>query len=372
MFHLATHAVFKALLFLASGSVIHGMEHGHHHLAHDHHGDHHDEHEDDGFDPQDMRFMGGLRTKMPVTYWTYLAGTLALAGIFPFAGFWSKDEILLDSLKVGVEDGMLSGYVAFGLLLVAAVFTAFYMWRQVSMVFFGTPRHAAAEHAEESGRLMTVPLMILATLSVVIGLINVPSGFPILDWIFGEHHFTSFLEHSVVYAHASAANLLLATTAVVLALVAIYTARAVYNDNVLAKLGRDPLEENEQFAFAFALANAKLYWDEFYFKFIIYPYQDAARWLAQTLDWRLWHDGFHHTFIRNPFNAFTRILAQPIDKGIIDRAFLELGTGVQMVSARLRKVQVGYVRVSALSVVLGTLLVVFLILYPVIRELLGL
>ncbi|MDL1902233.1 hypothetical protein FBR02_15865, partial [Anaerolineae bacterium CFX9] len=98
IFHLVTHAFFKALLFLGSGSVIHGMEHGHHlaHERHQHgHDDHHDEHHhDDAFDPQDMRNMGGLARKMPITYITYIAGTLALAGIFPFAGFWSKDEIL--------------------------------------------------------------------------------------------------------------------------------------------------------------------------------------------------------------------------------------------------------------------------------------
>ncbi len=373
MFHLTTHAFFKALLFLASGSVIHGMEHGHHHVAHGHgHGDHdHDDH-DDGFDPQDMRFMGGLRHKMPVTYWTYLFGTLALAGIFPFAGFWSKDEILLDSLKVGVNDGMLGGYVAFGLLLIAAVFTAFYMWRQVAMVFYGAPRHEAGEHAIESARLMTVPLMVLAVLSLVSGLMNVPSGFPILDWIFGEHHFTSFLEHSVVYAHASSANLLLAGMAVLLALGAIYVARRVYSDKALAALDRDPLERDERLAPAFALSNAKLYWDEVYFKYLIYPYRDAAYWLAERLDWRFWHDDFHHNVIRRPFNYLTRVLTEPVDKGIIDRAFLELGNGIRAAAARLRKVQVGYVRVYALSVVLGTLLVVFLILYPVIRELLGL
>ena len=102
MFHLITHAFFKALLFMGSGSIIHGMEHGHHHV-HDHgHGHGHDDHDDehsaqdhhDDFDPQDMRTMGGLWKKMPVTFGVYIVGSLALAGIFPFAGFWSKDEIL--------------------------------------------------------------------------------------------------------------------------------------------------------------------------------------------------------------------------------------------------------------------------------------
>ena len=108
MFHLVTHAFFKALLFLSAGSVILGLERGHHHLAHAHHEKsevarrrrRHEvdaEHHEEVFDPGDMRNMGGLRKTMPVTFWLYMIGTLALAGIFPFAGFWSKDEILLDA-----------------------------------------------------------------------------------------------------------------------------------------------------------------------------------------------------------------------------------------------------------------------------------
>jgi NADH-quinone oxidoreductase subunit L len=370
MFHLVTHACFKALLFLGSGSVIHGMEHGHHHLAH---GDHHGHgHEDDGFNPQDMRFMGGLREKMPITYWTYLIGTLALAGIIPFAGFWSKDEILLDSLKSGVNDGRIGGYIAFVFLLTAAGFTAFYMWRQISLVFLGKPRHAAAEHAEESSRVMTLPLMILAGLSVLIGAINIPSGFPILDWIFGEHQFTSFLEHSVTYAHAGTFSFLLATFAVALAVGAIYLARAVYNDQVLAKVTQDPLELDTRTANLFRVANAKLYWDEFYFKTLIYPYQRAAHWLADQLDWRIWHDFVHEKLIFEPFQRATVLLTQPVDKGIIDHSFNRLGELTKTASARLRHIQTGYVRIYALSVLLGTLLVLVLILLPVIGELLGL
>ncbi len=170
--------------------------------------------------------MGGLRHRMPITFWTYLFGTLALAGIIPFAGFWSKDEILLDALKTGVNEGRLSGYIVFALLLTAAVFTAFYMWRQVSLVFFGEPRHPAAAHAEESVRTMTTPLIVLAVLSLLIGFINVPSGFPILGWLLGKHQFTSFLGHSVTFAHAGSFNVLMATLAVALALGAIYQARA--------------------------------------------------------------------------------------------------------------------------------------------------
>ncbi|MCA9982121.1 MAG: NADH-quinone oxidoreductase subunit L, partial [Anaerolineales bacterium] len=142
MFHLITHALFKALLFMGSGSIIHGMEHGHHHYL-DHHGGHGDDHHGghDDFDPQDMRTMGGLRHKMPWTFWTYIVGTLALAGIFPFAGFWSKDEILAHaSWNQTALAGEWIYPVVYVLLTLAAFCTAFYMGRQIKMVFFGEPR----------------------------------------------------------------------------------------------------------------------------------------------------------------------------------------------------------------------------------------
>jgi NADH-quinone oxidoreductase subunit L len=156
MFHLITHAFFKALLFLSAGSVILGVERGHHHLAHAHHNDKHSKgkkkeerheqaHEEEGehFDAGDMRNMGGLRKTMPVTFWLYMIGTLALAGIVPFAGFWSKDEILLDASS----HPQLVYQIVYWLLTIAAFFTAFYMGRQIWMVFFGEPRHEAAAHA---------------------------------------------------------------------------------------------------------------------------------------------------------------------------------------------------------------------------------
>ncbi len=128
-FHLITHAFFKALLFLGSGSVIHGMEHGAH-KSHDH------------VDPQDMLNMGGLRKRMPITFWTFLLGGLALAG-FPIvtAGFWSKDEIL--SAAFG------ENRIVFLVLALSALLTAFYTMRQISLTFLGKPRTAAAEHAHE-------------------------------------------------------------------------------------------------------------------------------------------------------------------------------------------------------------------------------
>jgi NADH-quinone oxidoreductase subunit L len=171
LFHLLTHAVFKALLFLGSGSVIHGVEHGHHHAhahAHDTHGEEHgdshaahDEHTGDAhghdahaqptFDPQDMRNMGGLFGRMPITAITYLIGTFALSGLPFFAGFWSKDEILGDAFHEAFfghsEWVVMAGFVALPLLLLAAGLTAFYMWRQVQMVFFGTPQRSCRASA---------------------------------------------------------------------------------------------------------------------------------------------------------------------------------------------------------------------------------
>jgi NADH-quinone oxidoreductase subunit L len=365
MFHLVTHAVFKALLFLGSGSIIHGMEHGHHHLHHDHHGD-------DGFDPQDMRFMGGLRKKMPITYWTYVLGTLALAGVFPFAGFWSKDEILADAFVVGWDDGQLKGFFTLLILAAAAGFTAFYMWRQVSMVFYGKPRHEAADHASESTALMTIPLIILGIGSILIGAINIPGGFPLLGKVFGEHKFSDWLVHSVVNAHAGDFNWWLAVSAVGLAVAAIYAARQLYNDNALASVRRhDPLEANSQTASGFALANAKLFWDENYFRFIENPYNIASRFLANTVDWGFWHNFFHERVLFGSFHEASRGMSDSVDRGLIDRGImLVAGRSIALFSGRIRHIQTGYVRTYALTVLLGTVIVIVVILLPVIRDLL--
>ncbi len=146
VFHLMTHAFFKALLFLGSGSVIHGM------------------HEE-----QDMRKMGGLRKHMPVTAATMGIGTIAIAGIPPLAGFWSKDEILGVAFGAGAY-----GQVLWVAGLLTALLTAFYMTRQWVMVFLGEPRWEDGVHPHESPKVMTVPLMALAVLSVLGGVINTP------------------------------------------------------------------------------------------------------------------------------------------------------------------------------------------------------
>src|SRR5689334_14922911 len=172
VFHLITHAFFKALLFLGSGSVIHGMEHGVLHTGN------HD------VDPQDMFNMGGLRKKMPITFWTFLIGGFALSG-FPLitAGFWSKDEILADAFG--------NGHIyVFGALAFAAFLTAFYTMRQITLTFLGEPRTKEAEHAQETPWTMTTPLVILAFFAVTYGWVGIPEHFPLLgglipNWFHG-------------------------------------------------------------------------------------------------------------------------------------------------------------------------------------------
>jgi len=234
MFHLVTHAFFKALLFLSAGSVILGLERGHHHAAHGHHDkgkkekkkvDEHDEHE--VFDPGDMRNMGGLRKTMPVTFWLYMIGTLALAGAVPFAGFWSKDEILLDA--------KLHYPAVYWMLTIAAFFTAFYMGRQVWMVFFGQPRHEAAAHAQESPKVMTIPLMVLALLSLLGGGLNLPFA--------GLHTLGQWLEHTLNEVEAMPLDVQVAGVSTLLVILAILLSWFLYGRNPL-KVGQiDPLKK---------------------------------------------------------------------------------------------------------------------------------
>ena len=139
MYHLTTHAFFKALLFLGAGSVIHAMHH-----------------------EQDIWYMGNLRKKLPITFWTFLIGTLALAGVWPLSGFFSKDEILAVALN--------KNPVLFGIAVLVAVLTTFYMFRLVLVVFYGRAKSEHAEHAHESPRVMTIPLMVLFVPTVLAGL----------------------------------------------------------------------------------------------------------------------------------------------------------------------------------------------------------
>ena len=176
IFHLTTHAFFKALLFLGSGSVIHAFHAAHH--AHDHDHAHDDDHahtdgqaatfDSFGIDPaQDMRHMGGLRRKMPITFVTMLIATLSIAGVpYIFSGFWSKDAVLVEVLYRAISWDSVHHYILFGIAALAAVITAFYMFRLIFMTFTGEPRNQEMhDGAHESPLKMAIPLIILAVLS---------------------------------------------------------------------------------------------------------------------------------------------------------------------------------------------------------------
>lgn len=332
MFHLITHAFFKALLFLSAGSVILGMERGHHRLAHGH-----SEHEEEVLDPGDMRNMGGLRKQMPVTFWVYLVGALALGGVFPLAGFWSKDEILADS--------NLYYSLVYWLLVLGAFLTAFYMGRQIFMVFFGKERTEVAKHAEESPAVITIPLIILALLSVFGGALNLP----------GLHTLTAWLEHTIEFIHPGEFNLTVALSSTGLALLAIFLSWLVYGRRTMATGEEDPLKK--MFGPVFSIFEKKYWVDEGYWAVFVDRYIDLARFLAQTVDWRFWHDWVHELVIANNFQRLTRFLANPVDIGIIDGIANGLASVTQSTSASLRKIQNGFVRSYALSVLLGVVLI---------------
>jgi NADH-quinone oxidoreductase subunit L len=353
MFHLVTHAFFKALLFLSAGSVILGLERGHHHAAHGHHDDHgkgkkgkkkeehHEEEHHEVFDPGDMRNMGGLRKTMPVTFWLYMIGTLALAGIVPFAGFWSKDEILLDA--------SLHYPVVYWLLTIAAFFTAFYMGRQIWMVFFGEARHEAAAHAEESKPIITVPLMVLAALSLLGGALNLPFE--------GFHTLGHWLEYTLHEVETLPLNLQVAGISTALALLAILFSWFLYGRNPLKAGQPDPLKK--PLGFLFTGMENKWFVDEGYFAVIINPFKKLSQFLADVVDWRFWHDFVHDTIIAGTYNWFSNIaLNVYADQKGIDAFANWLGDATQSLSGAMRKVQNGFVRSYALSVLLGVVLIV--------------
>ena len=318
------HAFFKALLFLSAGSVIQGVEHGHHRA------DTLEEH----FNPNDMRVMGGLRTRMKATFWVYLIGALALVGIPPLAGFFSKDEILADASLVSPA--------IYWVLAASAFLTAFYMGRQIQMVFYGKPRSKAAEAAEESPIVMVAPLVVLAILSVGGGLINGPGLLPLTRFL--EDTLEGIEEPEFVVAVA-AISTLLAVLAIVLAWLA-YGRRPMAHDP-LRRLG--PLWT----------ASRHRWWvDEFYDGLIVSRYISLSHWLAEVVDEQFLHDWVHDTVIARSFVRATNWLASVIDLRLIDRGFDGLGALTRRGACGLGALQTGYVRNYAVAVFIGMVLVV--------------
>jgi NADH-quinone oxidoreductase subunit L len=297
MYHLATHAFFKALLFLGAGSVIIALHH-----------------------EQDIWKMGGLRKKMPVTFWTFLLATLALCGVPPFSGYFSKDEILAAALQA--EHGSI------GLFLLAvgvAVLTTFYMFRLVFVAFLGADKSEAAGHAQESPGVMTWPLCILAVPTVLAGFWGIDL---LYDKVFvlgaeqaGEAPtWWQHLASPFLHARAAAACGLLAVLA------GFFAARALYANAV-----KDPLPERFG-ALAQAMHN-RFYWDELYEATVI----RAHDFIAAVADW--------------------------IDRWIIAGLGVRGTHGTtELVGRALRLVQTGNLQTYAFLFVLGVALVLWFVL----------
>ena len=241
LFHLMTHAFFKALLFLGAGSVIHAMA-----------------------DQQDMRRMGGLRKYMPITFGTMAAAWLAISGIFPFSGFWSKDEVLASVFGRGG-----GYYVLWAIGLVVSLLTAFYMTRLFTMTFLGKQRWDDGVEPHESPRSMTVPLVVLAVFSVVAGFINTPFRLTL------EH----FLEPSFegVPVPELPSDGVLVILALITLAVAVSGLAAAWR-----RYTRDELPAEDASFWRNALDAYGV--DDWYGRLIVAPGKAASTWFAQVVD----------------------------------------------------------------------------------------
>jgi NADH-quinone oxidoreductase subunit L len=290
VFHVMTHAFFKALLFLGAGSVIHAMHH-----------------------EQDIRNMGGLKKKLPVTHITFLAGCIAIAGIPPFSGFFSKDEILAAAWAVNPVYWILG--------VIGAMMTAFYMFRLYATTFLGKFRGTSEQehHLHESPAAMTIPLVVLGILSVIGGLIGIPAIFMegghklehFLAPVFAE---STKLQHAHQIEHGTEYMLMAVSTG--LALLAIIFA--------ISRFSKKP-ELNEPEGAAKILAN-KWYVDEIY---------DAV--------------------IVKPLNGLAKFLNNVMERSVIDGAVNGVGKFLQYGSRQIRLVQSGQVGSYVLLMVLGIL-----------------
>ncbi|HWZ96374.1 MAG TPA: NADH-quinone oxidoreductase subunit L [Candidatus Dormibacteraeota bacterium] len=313
IFHLMTHAFFKALLFLAAGSVIHAMG-----------------------GEQDMLHMGGLSKKIKVTYWTMLIATLAIAGFPPLAGFFSKDSILFEAFQ---REGGWHPLYFFGLL--TALLTSFYMFRLIFLTFHGKQRYDEHHvHVHESPWSMLGPLVVLAVLSVIGGWMAAPSFWG------GEDHFTSFLSPIFGAAHEGALSeatahsfeLTLAVVAVVAALIGLLTAFWLY-----IKQPGKPAEIAKSLKPLYTTLCNKYYVDEAYGAVIVKPL------LALS----------------------TNVLWKVIDVEMIDGTVNGIAHGATATGDITRQTQSGNTRSYAVWVVIGALAVLVIIFWPAIRAMAG-
>ncbi len=331
VFHLMTHAFFKALLFLGSGSVIHAMS-----------------------DEQDMRKMGGLWKKLPLTWWTFLVGTLALAGVFPFAGFFSKDEILWNAWSQGGVGLWILGFLGAGL-------TAFYMMRLVSLTFFGTNRASeeVQHHIHESPWTMTMPLVVLAVLSLTGGWIGIP------HFMGGGSHFEKWLEP--VFAHEIVLDQRAVHQQIADAQGAAahgHETAAVEHHETVNHHGAD--DHAAEVKMEWTLASASLAWALLGLGFGTFVYTKrlgiaaAAQRFAGGMPHKVllnkyYVDELYEETIIKPGHALSdRVLFRTVDVGLIDGLLVSGSyTLVAIVSALVRLLQNGMIRFYAWSFTVG-------------------
>lgn len=311
IFHLVTHAIFKALLFLGSGSVIHGV------------------------DTQDMHKMGGLRRKMPVTFWTWMIGSAALAGIPPLAGFWSKEEIM-------IEAWFSDHRALFWIALVAATMTAFYIARATILTFFGEPKEKERyDRVKESPNSMTYPLLILAGLAVLIGFINSPLT---------KYWFNDFVFYQQPHEGPSSFFVMAAATlawivGIVFAL-AMYSFGWIRSSSVRKAMG--PL---------YNVLQERYYVDRFYELIFV----KGTVLVAYVIGWfdRVVVDG-----IVNLVGLGTAALARStgrFDKDVIDGAVNGIAATIRAGSAVFRKVQTGFAQSYVLTMLITVVIGLFII-----------
>lgn len=336
MFHVMTHAFFKACLFLGSGSVIHAIEHGMH--AHDdkagdadHANAAHAEHGDapganlgvisgpDPHDPQDMRNMGGLLKRIPWTGWTMILATAAICGVFPFAGYWSKDEILWRTWQTA-QGG---NWLFWGVGVFTALLTAFYMTRLVWKTFLGAPRTEAARTAHESSPAMTLPLIILAVLSTI-------SGWAVLK-------FDTFAE----YLSPSVGPL-----------------PTAHNANMESSLGWGTL-----FAIVLVIGYAVARYRRTKNNELMTPEARNAGgvfspgWTYRAILNKYYVDEAYNFWFVKLGKRFSNWLWLTFDIGVVDGIVNGVGALTNWSGQRARRAQTGYVRNYAFSMVIGILLV---------------
>jgi len=286
VFHVITHAFFKALLFLAAGSVIHAMHH-----------------------EQDIRKMGGLKSKLPITHLTFLIGCIAIAGVPPFSGFFSKDEILAAAYA--------KNPIYWFLGLIGAAMTAFYMFRLYATTFLGQFRgtEAQASHLHESPISMTIPLIILAVLSAVGGAMGVPEILGGHHWL--GHHLSSIIGAEQVLHLSHTTEWILMGSSVTIAVLALLIAVAKYSKQA---------DGEPQTALGKFLCN---------------------KWLV---------DEFYEKAIVQPLNRFAGFLKEVVEKNVIDGFVNGTGKIVQYGARQTRLIQSGQVGYYILFMVLSIVL----------------